>query len=583
MRKIMVLMLMMISTLTLSACDMLGGNLDEIIDNATNIAETFTMEDQTINIGTEEYDWAQYVAEINENLPEDIVIEVVEDTIDYGTPGTYTVTLRLTAPDIDFTHTFNVTVVEGGLSPGEIIDGFEGDITYLQTFMDPIMNSDAKETVTTLYFDVNEVDYMTGEMVPVTYSIVSTSRVVKGTEVDLMSQDILINSNGELMPFSFYVAREDTSLTFYIESYVIKDMIGDELVIEELGLTEEYIMFTVEGDFSQIETLDYTSMVEGLTLYLEELMMDLNPEEWALVQADIEYLVSNVELFSKYLTLEYYMSQEGMSAELDVNEDQEVLMTLTMATTMYGTVITDLITDLETFGNGLDEVDVPDISTMPEYTQLMTILNGLQPMQLDAVYDPANPTQLSFNIDLTTLVNTLSMMASNGQMMTPPVNSLTIDVVVRSNAEVVLPETATDMNVVVRDVMKLMFVQEVKYTLLDEVVDYYENDETNVLQPNENVSLSMIDFWVTDDPYMTNNQMAEMFDLELSYIVNRGTVESPEYFIQLVWIDGQNVFVEEVGYAELTTLIYESQMIGPIIGLVNDEAFELSRLLDLMN
>ncbi len=578
MRKVMVLLLMMISTLTLSACDLLGGDIDEVIDNARNIAETFTMEDQTIEIGTENYDWAAYVMEINDNLPDDINIEVVEDNIEYGVPGTYTVTLRLTAPNIDFSHTFNVTVVEGGLSPEEIIGGFDGDITYLQTFMDPIMNSDAKETTTTIMFDVNEMDYMTGEMVRNVYSIESISTIVHGESMDLMSQEMVISNQDEVIPFSFYLVREDTSLTFYLETSTLETMMGewDEALAEELGITDDFIMFSVEGDFSNEEELDFMTLIEGFMLYAEDLMLDVDPEEVAYVQAQLEYAVANMELFAKYLTLEYYMNQEGMTAELDVDDNDAVVMSMTMDPTMYGSVINDLLTDFSLFASGLEGVEVPDMQSAPEYQQLLMILNGLQPMQMDAVYNPNNPTVLSFRIDLTTFVNTLAMMTSNGEMMAPPVNALTIDVVVRSGAEVAIPEVASDMNIVVKNIAKLMFVQEVYYSA-NELISYVEMSNENPLYTANEVPMNVLASFA-----MYDDTSYQMFDQDLSYIVNRGSLEVPEYYIHLVWLDGTDVFVDELSLNEIEVLIYESDTITPIIELVNDAAFDLSKLSSLM-
>jgi hypothetical protein len=582
MKKIMVLLLMMISTLTLSACDLLGGDLNEIIDNVTNIAETFTMEDQTIEIGTENVDWAGYVEEINDNLPADINIEVVEDNIDYGVPGTYTVTLRLTAPDgIDFTHTFNVTVVEGGWTPEDILNGFEGDVTYLQTFMNPIMNSNAKETTTTLVFSVNEMDYETGATVPVTYTIESTSTVVQGNDMDIMSQEMILNMNGEIMPFSFYLVREDTALTFYLETVVLSDLFDDETVMEELGITEDYMMFTVEGDFASDEELNMAVLLEGLTGYLEDYMMDVDPEELAYVEEQIDYVVENINVFAKYLDLEYYMEQEGMTAELNINEEQQVEMTMTMATTMYGEIIDELLADIQNFAAGLDDVEVPNMSELPEYQLIMTILNGLQPMQVDALFDPASPTELSFALDLTSLVNTLAMITSGGEVMVAPVNELTINVVVRSGAEVTLPENATDMNEIVKDIMKLMFVQQVNGNI-NMFVSYLDWYEEEALPVDEEVTFNEVILMMEENEYYYYDMFEGVFDQDLSYIVNRGTVEEPMYYFNLVWADGANVFVGELGVEYLNNLIYNSEMITPIIELVNDDAFDISRLTSLM-
>lgn len=577
MKRLMILGLLFVSTLTLSACDLLGGDINEVIDNARNIAETFTMEDQTIEIGTENYDWAAYVVEINENLPENINIEVVEDTIQYGVPGTYTVTLRLTAPEIDFTHTFNVTVVEGGLSPEEILAGFDGDFTYLQTFMDPIMNSDAKETVTTIIMNIDEMDFETGEMVERQYTMVSRSKIVLGEEIDLLSRKITINAAGQATTIEFFVERMDTALSIYMNSDFLIESIDDEEVIQELGLDQDYFVYVIEGDFTSEEDLDYSQVLGGLLGYLDSLTMELSEDEQIYVEEQIGYILENLSLFEKYGSLEYYMNQEGMTLDLFVNSDDQVEMQMLMDTTMYGAVLDDFVSDLELFAAGLDDVILPDIKAMPEYQQLLTILSGLQPMQLDAMYDPSNPTELAFQIDLTTFMNTLAMLASGGGMMNPPVNQMTIDVVVRDGAEVVLPESATDLNQVIDDVAKVYIMQEF-FSLSTTLIDQAEESANNPLYAENEVSLVELNELYGE----SLSNLEAVIDVSTSYIVNRGTLDAPDYYMYFYWNDGQAVFVEEVSIDFLEELVFMSTSITPIIELVNDQAFDLEKLINFM-
>jgi hypothetical protein len=572
MRKLFIIGLMFLSTLTLSACDMLGGDLGETLDNVNMIAETFTMEDQTIEIGTENYDWAAYVLELNENLPENINIEVVEDNIEYGVVGTYTVTLRLTAPDLDFTHTFNVSVVEGGWSPEDIVENFDGDFQFLETFMNPIMNSDAKETTTTVMFSWNQSDFMSEETVEMMYSMVSRSTLVLGDDMDLMSREISFNMAGELRSFDFYVAREDTMLRVYIDRQVLEEFVEDQTLFDELGISEDYLMFTIEGDFAyEEETEDINLILDELIVYLQDLSGEIDPEELANLEEELTYLLEQIQVFEHYLSLEYYMNQEGMTTDLDVNEEGAVVMSMTMASDFYRSVLSELAGDLQTFMMGFEEVEVPDLDSTPEFEQFLMILDGLQPMQLDAVYDPANPTQLAFRLDLTSFVNTLALLAGMPSFE-PPVNQLTIDVVVRDGAEVALPENATDMNEVVRDVAKVLFVQEVLWTM-DDLIYEVENGPENPLYEETEVPVNVL-----YDLSTSSGEFYGLFDLNLSYVVNRGTMDQPDYYFQLFWLDGQMVFVEELSLDHVEELVLESTSVTPIIALVNDDGFVVDKL-----
>jgi hypothetical protein len=248
---------------------------------------------------------------------------------------------------------------------------------------------------------------------------------------------------------------------------------------------------------------------------------------------------------------------------------------------MYGEIIDELLADIQNFAAGLDDVEVPNMSELPEYQLIMTILNGLQPMQVDALFDPASPTELSFALDLTSLVNTLAMITSGGEVMVAPVNELTINVVVRSGAEVTLPENATDMNEIVKDIMKLMFVQQVNGNI-NMFVSYLDWYEEEALPIDEEVTFNEVILMMEENEYYYYDMFEGVFDQDLSYIVNRGTVEEPMYYFNLVWADGANVFVGELGVEYLNNLIYNSEMITPIIELVNDDAFDISRLTSLM-
>lgn len=287
--------------------------------------------------------------------------------------------------------------------------------------------------------------------------------------------------------------------------------------------------------------------------------------------------MDQLAFFEQYFSLEYYMGLEGMTTELSVTDDDEVNIEMTMATSMYSEVLEDLVGDIEEFAQGMDGLMVPNIKEMPEYQQLLTILNGLQPMQLDALYDPANPTELAFRIDLTTFMNTIAMLAGSGDMMGAPINQMTIDVVVRDGAEVTLPEQASNMNEVIDDVAKLYFVQELMMVSRN-LISQAELSGDNPLHEETEVPVNVL----YELAGMSSSDFEGVLDLSLSYIVNRGTMDSPEYSIYYYWSDGQAVFVEEVSLDDLEELVYTSTSIAPIIELVNDQAFDLEKLIFLI-
>jgi hypothetical protein len=160
-------------TVTVSATDeslnVTSQTFNVIVEDTISPSFDF-INDQTIEVGTEDIDWTTYI--LNESDNSDGVLTLLEevDNIDYNTPGTYTVTVSATDESLNVTsQTFNV-IVEDTISPSfdfindQTIEAGTEDIDWTTYILNESDNSDG---VLTLLEEVDNVDYNT----PGTYTV----------------------------------------------------------------------------------------------------------------------------------------------------------------------------------------------------------------------------------------------------------------------------------------------------------------------------------------------------------------------------------------------------------------------------
>ena len=183
--------------------------LDELLNEASQtfnvivedtIAPTFEILDQTIEAGIDDIDWTTYITNQLDNSDGLLTSLEVEDNVDYSTPGTYTVIVKLTDATTNETiQTFNVTIEDTTAPTFTIIDetievGI-ADIDWTTYITNQIDNSDG--ILTSLEVEDN-VNYNT----PGTYTVIvkltdaasnETSKTINVTVEDTISPEVVLN------------------------------------------------------------------------------------------------------------------------------------------------------------------------------------------------------------------------------------------------------------------------------------------------------------------------------------------------------------------------------------------------------
>jgi hypothetical protein len=117
---------------------------------------------QTVQAGVTDIDWTTYITNIQDNADNGTSVIEVSDNIDYNTPGTYSVTVKLVDDAGNETEeTFNVTITDTTAPTFEISNQTieAGSLTSMESFISNIVeNSDSTLT----YSEPNtKVDYNT--------------------------------------------------------------------------------------------------------------------------------------------------------------------------------------------------------------------------------------------------------------------------------------------------------------------------------------------------------------------------------------------------------------------------------------
>lgn len=294
---------------------------------------------------------------------------------------------------------------------------------------------------------------------------------------------------------------------------------------------------------------------------------------------EIEYALTNLDTFSKYLEPDYYMNDDMIVTDLTRTEDSTLHVELDMPSSSLIQVLDDFTADLNDYLSGFSMVSLQTNNANLEcisdfcmidfpYTEIHTMLDSVNVPSVELEYDPVYMNQMEMSIDLTELASTLSVLLNtpvDGEMYNPEdmvmITSLLVNVTMTNDVSIELPTEYNDTNELIVEAAKLTLIEEAK-ELLNAVAEY---DAFYMSAVEGERPLSDFDYDVSLNP---------VFDAELSTV----TFDGSDYELDLVWVDGTDVFGQTVDLLDLSLEMNSNENYLSLVGLVEEDNYNVTKL-----
>jgi hypothetical protein len=307
-------------------------------------------------------------------------------------------------------------------------------------------------------------------------------------------------------------------------------------------------------------TADAPNIAAFLT-YLSPLVADLEPtiDEIDLLIADIEYGFNNLDMFADYVDPAYYLDNEMVILSIDADDDFNIITTATLDGSSTGEMFDDFITDFYWYLDGFSSVELPyvDYINCPagevcdpfdEYPEILSALAQLGDIDVSMSYNPLEMDEMELRLDFTSMVQALALMDNASSTLF--VNDVSFTITQSEGADIIVPtDDITDMNVAVENFAK--------FSLNAEALDYLENimDYYNAFPSNLSAGVVYLEDL---EPFIG---VSLAFDTELSYVEVYGNeTDGYDYQLVLFWLDGTNVFQNDIMYSALVDAMDMSVM-----------------------
>lgn len=405
-----------------------------------------------------------------------------------------------------------------------------------------IMNMASEDMdVITEYYDMGPIVYIINAYLNDTLEHFLLKQIVYALEPDLMTIPGL-----DVAAFKLAVESLDFD-AFELEN---PDLSGLPQAVRDGQLA--FDAYVANLALTAPETASLLSPWSGYVLYLEDYLMYLD---------DIEYGFDNLNVFAQYVDPQYYFSNNMVVLGIEATPEFDILTTFTFDVSEFTTFFEDFMDDLYWFIDGAPNIELPYVEhlncpvgetceTFPEYNEVLQQLAIAGDIELSMLYNPSvSDKAMSIIFQAADFLDTA--IGNNNPDISVTDASLTITF--RENGSITLPTNVTDVNMVAQEFAKFTIILRT-YDYLEELSDYFMMNPTEV-----------IPYAGTNEPLSTFTDMgivyaSEVFDLDASYVTfgaydPLNPMDMPDYGIQLVWLDGTNVFLDEIGLEELLLVV----------------------------
>lgn len=292
--------------------------------------------------------------------------------------------------------------------------------------------------------------------------------------------------------------------------------------------------------------------------------------------ADIELGFENLSMFSEYFSMDYYV--DNNMATLGITVDENSMVNTTLELDNYGELAVDVIEDVYWYLDEFSSFEMPyvnpincpfnEVCEILPLSDIQNLLNQFGPIVIDIAYDPVNNDIMMLSVDL---VQVLDEFAAAVQTENP-VDVMEMTMTMEEGAAIVLPTSASVANDVAENFAK--------FSLYFGVWDIMDDLEYEIMSDN-------LDFASIVGSNTINELGLEVslaFDADLSTITVGGTEYNPTFSVELVWIDGTNVFTSAITKAELDPVIGDGSgapdaaEYAMYLGKIDEDNFNLTKL-----
>ncbi|QVK16776.1 DUF5011 domain-containing protein [Mycoplasmatota bacterium] len=469
-------------------------------------APTFdSIANQIIEAGVSDIDWTTFITNESDNSDGTLTLIEVTDNVDYDTPGTYTVTVKVSDESNNETsQTFNVTV-EDTTNPtfdiieDQIIESGVSDIDWTIYITNASDNSDG---ILTLIEVTDNVDYDTPGIYPVTVKLVD-------------------ESNNETTQ-TFNVTVEDTTAPTF-------DTIQDQIIIEDMYTDIDWTTLITnasdnsDGTLTKVEVTDYVDYdTPGIYAVTVKVVDESNNETTQTFNVTVEDITAPT-----FDPIEDQIIEAGASdidwTTLIENESDNSNGTLTKVE------VIDIV-DYDTPGTYTVTVKVVDESNNETSQTFNVIVKDTIAPTFDTILDQIIIEDMNTDIDWTTLIENASdnsdgtltkvEVTDNVDYDTPGIYTVTVKVVDESNNE-----TTQTFNVTVEDTTAPTFdpivdqiieagIIDIDWTTLIENASDNSDDILTLIEVTDNVDYD------TSGTYIVTVKVADESSNETSQTFN---------------------------------------------------------------
>ncbi|MEE4662233.1 MAG: hypothetical protein V2J89_17315, partial [Halieaceae bacterium] len=461
-------------------------------------------------------------------------------------------------------------------------------IPFVEDFVQAVEDREVLEhIITTIYEDPHFVTYVYPDLDPEIQAIVDDLYLIDFDQIVPEAQAVLDPEEFALALWGGGQAFED-----YLDTLILDNTDPlNPVMAENLIFFLQFLIpvaYEAEPFVDEVEAIYY--------LYID----------------DVNYALDNLDMFSQYFDLLYYVNGDMMNMDADVTDDFNILVEMEMDYMMYLSIYDDLLDTFNLYLSGFENLEFPydedweciTDTLDPNYDEfcdditddignIRAILTQMESMYMNVLFDPNNTDWMQIELDFTDLAEMLMMSGTEPQLNMPTeeldpepnltyitgVNNLSIVFTIEEDTELVLPTETDSVNDIAYDAAKFATTMFARDIIRD--LGWAIEQDSSIIQTfvgDTEKTLAELDFLYVNPA----------FDPELSTITVNVNLLDPtdvEVELDLYWIDGTAVFTNPLSLEDLLALfdtnndLLSATAYQTMVGYVDDSNFHLTKML----